>query len=340
MRGDGFAIVTRIVETNGTADEGVRKTSRPAADAPWDQIFVCGYGTQRANQAVVSHDEYSVLHAVFSLFNDGASFQNPELVLLRRPPDLRADIERRLLEVLMLDDPEFEVDDSIAGLEIRGPWGQQPLPALSDGYRSTAQWLLDFIAWLIYADRYTGTTAFGGILLIDEVEQHLHPRWQRHIMQRLRRQFPKTQIVASTHTPLVAAGAVDVEDSMLLRLTQAGAVTTIDKASIAGMRADQVLASEAFGLVTTRSPASQHQISRYAELLGMDRRTEAEDAELRELRERIVEALRWGENDFERTVEKAVDQALAALVHEAPRELIDLEAKRQLREIFGGKKTS
>ncbi len=338
-RGETFTIVTRIVKTNGTADEVVRKTSRPSDDFPWDQIFVCGYGAQRANQAVTSHDEYSVRDAVRSLFDDGAALQNPELVLLRLPQDLRADIERRLLKVLMLDNPEFRVAYPKTGLEIRGPWGAQPLPALSDGYRSTAQWLLDFVAWLIYADRIIGKRAIGGILLIDELEQHLHPRWQRHVVQRLRRQFPKTQIIASTHTPLVAAGAVDVDDSMLVRLTPDG-LSILDKASLIGMRADQVLASEAFGLVTTRSPASQHEISRYAELLGMDRRTEEQDAELRELKERIVATLRWGENDFERTVEKAVDQALATLVHEAPRELIDLEAKRQLREIFGSDKAS
>ncbi len=337
-RGDVFTIVTRIVKTNGQADEVVRKASRPADDFPWDQVFVCGYGAQRANQAVTSHDEYSIRDAVLSLFDDGASLQTPELVLLRRPPDLRADIERRLLEVLMLDDPEFEVSYPKSGLEIRGPWGRQPLPALSDGYRSTTQWLLDFIAWLIYADRFMGHLSIGGVLLIDELEQHLHPRWQRHIVQRLRKQFPRTQIIASTHTPLVAAGASDVENSMLLRLTRGGGVTSLDKASIAGKRADQILASEAFGLVTTRSPDSQHEISRYAELLGAHPRNDEQDAELRELKERIVEALSWGENDFERTVEKAVGQALETLVLKAPRELIDLEARRQLREIFKDEK--
>lgn len=339
-RGDAFTIVTRIVKTNGKTDEVVRKTSRPTDDFPWDQIFVCGYGTQRSHQAVTSHDEYSVRDAVLSLFDDGAALQNPELVLRRLGPSLRADIERRLLEVLMLDGPEFQVTYPKTGLEIRGPWGQQPLSALSDGYRSTVQWLLDFVAWLIYADRLTGRHAIGGILLVDEIEQHLHPRWQRHVVQRLRKQFPRTQIIASTHTPLVAAGASDVENSMFLRLTQDGEVTTIDRASIAGKRADQVLASEAFGLVTTRSPDSQHEISRYAELLGTDPRTEAQAAELRELKERVVEALRWGENDFERTVEKAVDQALENLVLKAPRELIDLEAKRQLRKIFKDEKES
>jgi predicted ATP-binding protein involved in virulence len=193
---------------------------------------------------------------------------------------------------------------------------------------------------LIYAGRFVGNSSIGGILLIDEIEQHLHPRWQRHVIQRLRRQFPQTQIIASTHTPLVAAGAVDVDDSIVLRVTQGGKVTNLDTATIAGKRADQVLASEAFGLVTTRSPASQREISRYAELLGTDPRTDEEEAELRELKERIVEALRWGENDFERTVEKAVDQALESLVLKAPRELLDLEARRQLREIFQDEKPS
>ena len=46
-----------------------------------------------------------------------------------------------------------------------------------------------------------------GILLIDELEQHLHPRWQRTILGQLRKSFPKLQIIATTHSPLVASGA-------------------------------------------------------------------------------------------------------------------------------------
>src|SRR4030095_14463119 len=85
----------------------------------------------------------------------------------------------------------------------------------------------------------------SGILLIDEIEQHLHPRWQRHVLQRLSAQLPNMQIIATTDTPLVISGVADVESSSLLRL-QADArgridLELIEADRVRGKRADQVL---------------------------------------------------------------------------------------------------
>jgi predicted ATP-binding protein involved in virulence len=46
-----------------------------------------------------------------------------------------------------------------------------------------------------------------GIVLIDEVEQHLHPRWQLNVMSLLGEAFPKMQFIATTHSPLVLSGS-------------------------------------------------------------------------------------------------------------------------------------
>ena len=209
---------------------------------------------------------------------------------------------------------------------------------LSDGYQSTIQWVLDFIGWLIYAERLIDNPDIGGILLIDEIEQHLHPRWQRYIVQRLRKQFPKTQIIATTHTPLTASGVVDLEHSALfkLELQSDGAVENriIDNRLLAGKRADQVLASDAFGLVTSRNPSSEDEIEQYAALLGKVERTEAEEEELQQLRTRLQQTLRGGESQIEQTVEAALDQVLKNTLQNVSPELLDAEAKKQLREIF------
>ena len=47
----------------------------------------------------------------------------------------------------------------------------------------------------------------AGIVIIDEIEQHLHPRWQINIMRLLQDAFPKIQFIATTHSPLVASGS-------------------------------------------------------------------------------------------------------------------------------------
>ncbi len=337
--GRELAITTRIQKSDAP-DERIRKETEPDP-FPWRDVFVCAYGTNRSRQAAASYEAYTLHQAVLSLFDDDTVLQNPEVVLLRQEPGLRSELERRLLRVLMLDEPGYEVTCPRTGVEIHGPWGDHPLRTLSDGYRSTAQWVLDFLGWSIYAGRFANGSDVGGILLVDELEQHLHPRWQRHIVQRLRQQFPKTQIFASTHTPLAAAGTADVDAGRLLRLKAAeseGAVTAVelDPGSLAGLRADQVLASEAFGLYTSRSPGSEGDIARYAELLGKKPRTEAEDAELERLGASLAAALRPGESEVEREVEQAVETALKGRVAAVKPELLDLEVRRQLHELFAG----
>lgn len=332
-----LSIITRITRDEATGGETLRKETDPAPFS-WNKLFVCGYGTNRGRQAHAGFESYTVRDAVRTLFDDEASLQNPELVLLRQSPDLRQEIEHKVLQILMLDAPDYEVTYPKTGPVIEGPWGRQALQVLSDGYRSTMQWVLDFIGWGVYAGRFNGGRELGGILLIDELEQHLHPVWQRHIVDRLRRQFPATQIFATTHTPLLAAASADFEDALVCRLKARldgpPELVIIELQELAGLRADQVLASEAFGLPTSRSLGSVSDLDRFAELRGKAERTPEEDAELKHLSERLDQSLRSGERPFEQEVEAAVGKTLREMTTSADPELLDLETKRQLRELF------
>ncbi|MFM8218857.1 MAG: AAA family ATPase, partial [Planctomycetaceae bacterium] len=123
---------------------------------------------------------------------------------------------RKLAELLELPDEPEPITLGPQGIMVKGPWGRVPLNALGDGYRSTIRWLADFLGWQVLAGRFsTG----DGCLIIDEIEQHLHPRWQRIVMSRLREHFPKVQLFATTHSPLVAAGAAELEDTAVFHLS-------------------------------------------------------------------------------------------------------------------------
>ncbi len=331
-------IITTHITQNLDESETVRKKTKPEIDFPWLDIFVCAYGTFRSVQSSASFEKYEIRDAVSSLFNSETSLQNPEIVLLRHDIEIRQNLEKKLLRILMLDEPGYKINFTKRGLELNGPWGCLPFQVLSDGYRSTTQWVLDFIGWLIHAERLIDNSDIGGILLIDELEQHLHPRWQRYIVQRLRQQFPKTQIIASTHTPLAASSIVDEENSLLLKLEQqsnrAIEIKVLDKQLLAGKRADQVLTSEAFGLITTRNPGSEDEVNRYAALLGKVERTDAEEAELQELRLSVQNALRSGENAVEQMVSTAVDETLQNMTHNISPEMLNLETRKQLQQLF------
>jgi predicted ATP-binding protein involved in virulence len=334
-----YVITTKIIEARGRIKaEDIEQETEPVEDFPWDDIFVCGYGTYRSKQADTSYEQYDKFNAVRSLFDHQTSLQNPELVLRRQEPRIREIMEEKLQNILMLDTSQHHISYSKRGLEVGGIWGDLPFQTLSDGYRSTTIWVLDFIGWLIYAERLLGNPDIGGILIIDEIEQHLHPHWQRYIVQRLRQQFPKTQIIASTHTPLIAAGTADIDQSMLLKLDRQGdnKITgqIIDKREVAGKRADQVLTSNAFDLITTRNERSHDDVDRYTKLLGKKIRSAEEEVELEHLRTIVKERLSNGETPAEQAVEKAVSEVLKNTVSNISPEILDLETREKLQALF------
>jgi hypothetical protein len=86
-----------------------------------------------------------------------------------------------------------------------------------------------------------------GLLLIDEVENHLHPRWQKRVLPALRALFPNVQIVATTHAPLVLA-SVPGAQVMLCRYDDAQRACEVVDVSEAFARrsVEEILLSDAF----------------------------------------------------------------------------------------------
>lgn len=84
--------------------------------------------------------------------------------------------------------------------------GVQPFVNLSDGQRCMLSLVADIAQkaeWLNphLGDRFLLDTP--GVVLIDELDLHLHPKWQRRVIEDLRRTFPKIQFVATTHSPFL-----------------------------------------------------------------------------------------------------------------------------------------
>lgn len=205
--GKKLEIITEIENREGT--ERLRKKTEPEP-FPWNSIFVCGYGPQRSTLATNSFEQYEVDQAVRSLFNYTTSLQNPELIWLRQDVWMRKILNDTLLKMLMLDE-DHSISHSREGVRLNGPLGSHAHHVLSDGYRSTIQWLVDFMGCAIYAKRMTKDRPLTGIVLIDELEQHLHPRWQRKIIRLLKAQFPHVQFFVSAHSPIIATSFASSE---------------------------------------------------------------------------------------------------------------------------------
>jgi len=81
---------------------------------------------------------------------------------------------------------------------------------LADGYKSVLIWVVDMVARLFKIPqnvKKNETKDLHGIVLIDELDLFLHPKWSYEIVKKLKRWFPKIQFIISTHSPILTLGA-------------------------------------------------------------------------------------------------------------------------------------
>lgn len=118
-------------------------------------------------------------------------------------------------------------DDPFRVVAQLGATAEVPLAQLADGVQSLLSWVGDL---LMRMDRvkWEGdltVTERRFLLLLDEVEVHLHPAWQRKVLPMLERLFPNAQVVLSTHSPFVVNSATD---AWIHRFRLSGGTATVD----------------------------------------------------------------------------------------------------------------
>ena len=177
----------------------------------------------------------------------------------RQSKALLNSMKRALAEILPFVDAASDIDildpeDPDGGIRFQTRNGNVPLEGLSLGHRTVTAWIVD-LAWKL-AKRYPGSAKpleEPAVVLIDEIDLHVHPRWQRTIMQQLSNHFTNVQFVATTHSPLMITSMSDVNVAVL-KQTEAGDHVVIenDPEVAEGWRFDQILVG-LFGLETARS---------------------------------------------------------------------------------------
>ncbi len=263
--------------------------------------FAVGYGAfrrlTRSNQLIIpSLEEPRRSSNFFTQFNEDTSLSSFErwmvyidYRLAKNSEDLQAQKMKRIGEEAinkLLPDNIHIAGVTAEGLIEFSVDGQiLPSISLSDGYRSVIALAGDLIWRLMQAfpDLDEPTTA-QGVVLIDELDIHLHPSWQREIAGWLQQAFPNMQFFVAIHSPLVAAGAG--ENALTLHLDMIDNQIQITKIPYEDLAAgvDRTLKSPAFGLQSTYSPLTEYRIQRYHELHSKnDRLSEAELSEYEQL---------------------------------------------------------
>ena len=171
--------------------------------------------------------------------------------------------------------------------QIATPSGVLPLDVLSQGTQSVIQCLAHLT--IGYAEYYRFPADFEdkpGILVIDEIDAHLHPSWQRRIIPTLIRHFPKLQIFCSTHSPLIIAG-LKAGQVQLLRRGEDGKVSvSTNESDIAGWTVDEILRNF-LEVPTPTDMATAANVTRLQELRRKEELTETEANELQALRRTV-----------------------------------------------------
>lgn len=216
--------------------------------------------------------------------------------------------------------------------------GRKDLGQLSDGYRSMIALAVDVMSFFI--TRYGSMDAAEGVVLVDEIGAHLHPRWQMRVVEAFREAFPRLQFVVTTHDPLCLRGLSGARDVVVLRRTDGGQVYSLPREeipSVGGLRVDELLTSEVFGLNSTIDPELEGAFNRYYALLaGRDRGPEVR-REIEELKQKLDAHRQLGVTRRERLVFGIADEHFAAernLSGGAERAELLAETKARLRSVW------
>lgn len=176
--------------------------------------------------------------------------------------------------------PQFETPD-----------GRVPLNVLSQGTQSLIQWCAQFV--IGYAEHYNFPQDFSdkpAILIVDEIDAHLHPSWQRRILPTLTRHYPALQVFCSTHSPLSLAGLKAGQIHLMTRDVNGKATVSRNTSDVQGWSADEIY-SEFLGVEPT-DLATSTTLDRLRALRDKPGRlTPQEQTELESLREQVQTGL-------------------------------------------------
>jgi tetratricopeptide (TPR) repeat protein len=163
------------------------------------------------------------------------------------------------------------------------------------------------------------------LVLVDEIDIHLHPEWQRSILPLLRERFPRMSLIATTHSPLIVTSAKDADIIHIARDDEGVPCTMRVDRAFRGASPDEVLTSPAFRMSSPLDLETDAAIAEYSMLLAHGR-TPSNDERAATL------ASQLGEPWVDRTPQ---EEQAAKLLREWLFERLESEPEEQQTRIMG-----
>lgn len=271
------------------------------------KVLLLGYGATRLlPKAARRQSSEQRAIRILNLFDPTAPLADIETWLLDRS---RVSDERLVaiafdLSRLLMLPADLRVcrDDDQIDLEYDG--GRRALRDMSDGFQSIVALVGDIAMGV--EGWWSSLREAEGIVLLDEIEVHLHPTWKISIVERLRETCPMLNFIVTTHDPLCLKGLRPEEVVVLRRDQETGVDVVTEIPRIDHLRSDELLSSFLFGLPSTRGQGTSVAIARYAALLGKEARSNAEEQDLVTLRASLSEELSDAVTPMQRVIQERV----------------------------------
>lgn len=256
---------------------------------------VLGYGASR-HMGTKAIEDKPLQNASLSLFLENVELINASdlfhqsYITSQREGDTRLHETVRAIILNVLPDisdiKPIKVDTLTWRTQVETPYGWVWIHDLSLGYKTMVAWIVDFASklFLLYPNS-PNPLAEPAVCLVDEIDLHMHPTWQRDIMGFLTRTFPNTQFIVTAHSPLMVQAAAEA-NVILLKREGDHVVVNNEPEIVKNWSVDQILAS-VFG-VSGRPEATEKNMERRRELLAKSARTPDEQQELERLEEDLT----------------------------------------------------
>lgn len=206
-------------------------------------------------------------------------FQN-QLTIIK---NLLIDFLPDVIDIRPKEINDINQSSTLEVLNENGEWIS--LRDLSYGYQTMTALLVDIGSRMM--NKYPESDhplAEPAIILIDEIDLHLHPKWQRQIIEQFSSYFPNAQFIVTSHSPLIVQAAKDVNANIVVcRKEGDHVVIDNDPEEVKGWRIDQILISDLFDSPTVRSKKDAEILDKYYTLKAKSKLTKKEELEVREL---------------------------------------------------------
>lgn len=214
--------------------------------------------------------------------------------------------------------------------------GEIPIDDLSQGTNSILGWIGTLLQRMLEIHGQAAKPENeAALVLVDEIDAHMHPEWQQGLVPLIKKHFRHLQVIATSHSPLVVGKLEASEVLHVRRETETGRIR-VERLNVSfqGWRADQILTGPAFDLETTIGEKARVLVDEYTSLLGKVDRSEVDERRLGELTEALrTEIPAHPETPERREAFRLLEEFLRQRLREEPREKRE-RIVAEARELF------